>query len=725
MLAHLLRRAVVPWLPVVLALVAGPSRPVLAGAPPADDACERNASEWGAFASDGAPAEVVDEESRVQVGEASVRLDTESGFDTGLYYPRSGEAHWDLSGMTTLAFWEYGMNDHPEGFQGNQPIVVLVTPTGDARYEPLRQRVPNRAWAMIRVPLAGGWGWTRVDTGEPDLADVSRVEIHHDTWDYGFSLVVDGLRFHDHVPGTPPPPGPAPPPGIDPDAVPSRALLFVFDPVMENKGGVRMHEAYGWFDPVTLTAAVTAELEAHSHGRAPIEVVETDIVDDYPFFEDGFRYDDATYDEAMRTGEWHHGRFDYARFVADAALAKRVERGSIDEVFVYGAPYFEMWESTMAGDGGYWCNSPPVEGVPSERLFVIMGWNYERGVAEALHSWGHRAESVLDHAYGPRTPDRSTTWSAFCLIDAKAPGQGSIGDVHFPVNGLADYDYCNPRNVSSDADCWYAYPDLACPRRPVGCDDWSPFREDPHREYLEWWYDHMPHVAGAGADRFLANWWRYLIDVEQFKGWDGNLALASGRIDLTILDPADGEETAGLVPVAVRAAADGAAGRVDLYADGEFVASDPLPPYRFVWDARDAAPGSHVLEARAYELWSGAESRSPSVTVVVAPPPPPPDEVSGPAAPTPLTFATRSRLVWEDAGARGVTGYNLYRGSVRWLDDGVPAGRIAERLPGPSAEDRERPGPGTAWYYLVTGVNGAGEGPPGAGSAGGERPIAP
>ena len=36
----------------------------------------------------------------------------------------------------------------------------------------------------------------------------------------------------------------------------------------------------------------------------------------------------------------------------------------------------------MAGDGGYWCNSPPVQGVPSRRAFVIMGWNFERGVGE-------------------------------------------------------------------------------------------------------------------------------------------------------------------------------------------------------------------------------------------------------------------------------------------------------------------------------------------------------
>ena len=709
--------------PVTLLLLVLATPCALAGPPPTDDACEDNAADWGAFASDGAATTVLDETGLVQVGRAAIRLDTESGFDTGLTYPKDASAHWDVTAMTMLVFWEYGINDTPNGFQGNQPVVVLVTPTGSARYEPDGQLAPNRAWRLQRIPLAGGDGWTRTDTGTPDFSDVNQIEIHHDTWDYGFSMIVDGLRFDDSVPGTLPPPGPPPPPGVDPDVVPMKALLFVFDPVMENKGGLRMHQAYGWFDPLWLAAQVEQDLETHSHGRTAIDIVETYVVDDYPWFEDGFRYDDESYDQARQSGDWHRDRFDYARFIADLAVAPRVERGEIDEVWIYGGPYFEMWESTMAGDGAYWCNSPPVEGVPSSRVFVLMGWNFERGVAEAIHSWGHRAESVLDHSYGPRTPDRGTTWSAFSLLDRDAPGQGSIGNVHYPVNGEADYDYCNTRLVLSDADCWYGYPDLDCPRRLVNCDDWSPQHADPHREYLDWWYDHMPHMPSIGTDQYLASWWRYLVDIEQFKGWDGNLRLASGRIDMRIDAPADGGTVAGVVPVEVHAAADGAVGRVDLYVDGGYVASDHLPPYRFAWDASGLA-GTAVLEARGYELQAGTEWLSDPVTVTVVPPPPPPGAVSPPGSAEPLRFADETTLTWEDASGAGVEAYQLYRGNVAWLDDGVAAGRIAERLPVNTAQDAEAPGAGSGWYYLVTGVNGGGEGTPGRATGGAERPVA-
>ncbi len=693
----------------------------------ADDFAEGNAAAWGTFASDGAAATVEDDDSRVKVGHWSVRFVTESGFDTGVTYPATADAHWNLLDRTHLVFWEYAVNTNPAGFQGNQPVVVLKTPTGDVRLEPAGCDMTNRAWRFYRVPLAGDEHWTRTDTGQPDLSDVLQLEIHQDTWDSGFTIHYDGVEFRTYDnPGGLPPAGPPPPPGVDPDEIPARVLLFVFDPVMPNLGGLPRHEAYGWGDPVTLAAAVRDDLETHSHGRARYRIVETRIVDDWPWFDDGFRYDPESYDEARRTGNWHEGgRFDYARFIADAGIAPRIERGELDEIWIYGGPGDGMWESTMAGDGAYWCNSPPVEGVPSERAFVLMGWNYERGVAEALHSWGHRAENNLDHVYGPREPNRDTTWSAFCLQDRQAEGEGSIGDVHFPVNGETDYDYANPRYVLSDCDDWYSYPDLPGNRRWINFHEWSPAGEDPQREYLDWWYDHMPHVPSKGNDQYLANWWRYLVDVDQFKAWNGNLYWSSGYGDVVILAPGEGEEVAGTVPVRVRVTMDGATGRVDLYVDGQYVATDHLAPFVFSWDATAAGTGDHVLEARAYELQNGTESRSEAVTVTVVEAPPPPGEVSPPGSPEPLRFLDRVTLAWEDAAASGAEWFNLYRGNAAWLRDGVPLACLRPDLPENRAEDAEVPGAGTAWAYLVTGENGGGEGPRGTDSDGAPRPSDP
>jgi hypothetical protein len=38
-------------------------------------------------------------------------------------------------------------------------------------------------------------GWRRLMFGTPDMSTISSFEIHADTWDYGFTLWLDGVRF--------------------------------------------------------------------------------------------------------------------------------------------------------------------------------------------------------------------------------------------------------------------------------------------------------------------------------------------------------------------------------------------------------------------------------------------------------------------------------------------------------------------------------------------------
>jgi hypothetical protein len=587
-------------------------------------AAEGDAFRWGTFASDGADATVTDDPVRVHVGSRAVRFDTQSGFDTGVTYPAGGDADWDLRSMNYLIFWAYAVNDHEAGFQGKQPVVVLRTSGGSYSYEPQQSYEPqptvmyNRAWHLYHVPLAGDANWMRTASGSPTLADVNAVEIHQDTWDFGFTLFYDGLRFVHLSPGGLPPPGPPPPAGVNPDAISPKVLLFIYDPIMENKGGQRMHTAYGWGDPVTLAKGVVDDLRKSSHGLLRNRIVETKIVDAYPYFLDGFQYDDESFDQDWANHTPHDSHFDYPRFIADNDIAPRIASGDIDEVWVYGFPYTGMWESTMAGDGGYWCNSGPIAGVPSERLFVVMGLNYERGVAEAIHSYGHRVESMMVHTYGTWRVNQDNSWNKFTLLDRDAPSMGGVGFVHFPVNGQSDYDWGNPRFVLSNADDWYNYPDFQGITRSINYQEWSAPGLDWQRDYLNWWYDHMPHMVGRGPDFFLNSWWRYIADPDQFKGWDGNLFFTSGIPKVATTSPSEGAEVSGrvLVQAAVDADQDGAIGRVDFYVDGVYHSSDTLAPYTFRWNT-SGLTGSHTLMTKAYELQNGTEAVAVPLTVTV------------------------------------------------------------------------------------------------------------
>lgn len=585
----------------------------------ATDFAEGNATTWGTFVpeGEGVAASVSDATNLVRAGNASVRFDTGSGFDTGVVFPKTPTAQWNLSTNTHLVFWSRGENTND--FQDFRPVVVLNGPGGSFRYEPDHNLTRNHQWTFIKVPLAGNVHWTRTAAGAPSLTNITQLEIHEDTWGSGFTMYYDGVEFV-ALPTNGPARGPAAPAGVNPDAVRQRVLLYIQDPIMENQGSRRMHEVYGWTDPVALTQRIIADFRTNSHGLYLPEIIETKVKDEYPWHLDGFQYDDASYAAAMSGGQWHDSGFDYWRFLTENNLASRIESGDVDEVWVYNFPGGGMWESTMAGEGGYWCNSGPVAGATNSRLAVVMGWNFERGVSEALESFGHRSESIMWKIYdGIWEHSRTNAWSAFTLINKDAPGLGAVGNVHYPVNGMSDYDWGNADFVWSTCDAWLNYPNLTNAPRLVDFHEWAGSDPDVSRRYLNWWYAHFPHVSGKAPapDDRLNNWWRYLIDVEQFKAGNGTLPDASGLGSARITQPANGASVAGSVLITVDAGVDGALGRVDLYVDGAFFASDTLAPFRFVWPTGGLL-GAHTLQARAYELQSGAETRSTPITVNVA-----------------------------------------------------------------------------------------------------------
>lgn len=576
---------------------------------------EGNAECWGTFASDGRPASVSNDATRVKSGTASLRFDTQSGFDTGVKFPAQPGRAYNLSKANFLVYWAYAVNTNI-GFQGNQPVIVLHSPTGTIRLEPRSLLMYNRAWHYYHIPLAGDQDWIRTTTGTPSLSAITQFEIHQDTWDLGFTIYYDSLRFTQLNPGGLPPAGPPPPKGVNPNALEPKVLLYVFDPIMTNYGNVPMHEAYRWGDPEQLTEQIVSDMRTSSHDLLRYNVVETVISRDWPIHTDGFQYDPKTYDFDWQRRQWHTEGFDYRRFLLDQGIAPRIDSGELDEVWLYAFPGAGMWESTMAGNGGYWCNSSPVQGVPSERTFVVMGWNFERGVAEAIHSFGHRAESIMVHSYGPWQANENTTWNKFTLLERNIPGRGGVGNVHFPVNGVSDYDYANTRFVTSNADDWYNYPDFTGTTRSINFREWSPDGRDPHRQYLNWWYDHMPHMPGRGRDHFLANWWRYIADPDQFKGWNGNLYYSEGIPSVRTISPQTGETVSGVVTVRADATVDGALGRVDLYIDGVYHSTDTMAPYTFIWDTA-GYEGPRTLVAKAYELQNGTEGVAAEVVVTV------------------------------------------------------------------------------------------------------------
>jgi hypothetical protein len=50
------------------------------------------------------------------------------------------------------------------------------------------------------IPIAGDGTWQRTTFGSPTLSAINYIEIHADTWGYGFTLWMDGVRFEPPLP---------------------------------------------------------------------------------------------------------------------------------------------------------------------------------------------------------------------------------------------------------------------------------------------------------------------------------------------------------------------------------------------------------------------------------------------------------------------------------------------------------------------------------------------
>ncbi len=299
------------------------------------------------------------------------------------------------------------------------------------------------------------------------------------------------------------------PAGPAPEPVRRRVLSIIHNPVMRSQGGRTVKQVFGWNDPDKLAQGYIEDVRWCSYGYVNYEIAERIEVDGFPVKRDGFVYDEQSYLEAWRTRRFHNpDAVDYLRLVRDFKMIEKIDGGAIDEVWLMGIPYAGYYESIMAGPDAFWCNAPPLAGTERcSRRFVIMGFNYERGVGEMLEDLGHRAESMLTKVF-ERTRGEENLFERFTRYDQKTPGRAECGNVHFAPNSVRDYDWGNPRYVLSHCDDWVHFPDLKGTERRVNCSEWG---NGDIREHHRWWMRHFPHSSGA-TNGISHNWWEYVID---------------------------------------------------------------------------------------------------------------------------------------------------------------------------------------------------------------------
>ena len=294
-----------------------------------------------------------------------------------------------------------------------------------------------------------------------------------------------------------------------------RVLSIVHNPRIPLAGDRPLSSALGWNDPAVLAERYAADVRECSYGLVDYQVVERIDVDGFPVKADGFAYTpDMYWSNWQRRGGWHRpDGVDYLRLVQEFDLIARIDSGAIDEVWLFGGPYFGYYESIMGGPGAIPCNAPPLRGTEhARRRFVIMGFNYERGVGEMLEDLGHRSEDILRHVYR-NTQGDANLWERFTRHEQTHPGRAECGNVHFAPNSVRDYDWGNSRPVVSRSRSWLTFPDLDATARRETCAEWG--NGDIRLHHL-WWFRHFPHVEG-GADGVSWNWWEPVADPDRIR----------------------------------------------------------------------------------------------------------------------------------------------------------------------------------------------------------------
>jgi hypothetical protein len=300
-------------------------------------------------------------------------------------------------------------------------------------------------------------------------------------------------------------------------------------------GGMRYHVKHGWTDPKSLVNDIIKDFLEVSDSVVQFQIVE--VHEDSALFT--YRTDTTggnvkhkmTWEEIDATPypipSWFRSTFDYKEMEQYYGFGEKRDQGLIDEVWVYTTPYGGMWESQLMGPTAFWWNSTPIQDVSFKKLLSVMGLNYERGVAEGIHSFGHRMESAIRVAYGRWDTKASdpNDWELFTRIDRDVPGQGYVGNVHYPVNAAVDndpdptvdpgnYDYDNTRKTASRADNWLRFPYLFDFVDTVSRSTWGGW--DYQRNYLKWWYKRMPRYKGI-KNGVLNDWWAYFLDFDKAK----------------------------------------------------------------------------------------------------------------------------------------------------------------------------------------------------------------
>ena len=329
-----------------------------------------------------------------------------------------------------------------------------------------------------------------------------------------------------------------------------RVMVIEFNPIIESRGNLPLNQAMGWRDPRELEQAYIHFMEQASDQVVKYSLVEHVRADAFTPRTQNPLYDDASYLACIANPP--HGcpdpenfdreDFDYAHVLQHYGVCGKANAGEIDELWLWGGPYFGFWEANMAGPGAFRTNGEPLPGALTscQVKLNIMGFNYEREPERMLENMGHRLEGTMRHRFndqwrnapgGPPpasilnpNPLESFTLRGFDNgVAACGNIHGSLNSPHYDPNNRWGYDFTNPHYEHNTCDNWENYPNLTGGATYNNCTKWGGARcmypdgyNVADRGWHLYWLGKVPNFVGTNTTprngTLQNNWWWYVMD---------------------------------------------------------------------------------------------------------------------------------------------------------------------------------------------------------------------
>ncbi len=247
---------------------------------------------------------------------------------------------------------------------------------------------------------------------------------------------------------------------------------------------------------------------------------------DEPYFPqkaDGFTYTEETYAACRDNTENCHFPDDvsWTKICSDFDVCTRFNNNEFDELWVWGGGYFGYFENNLAGEDAFIIQDDyPLENTGCIDLMPVVGLNWEEGLPNSIHSFGHRAKGAIMYSqginqaiWGVSQNDISNPFNRYTHLDFQSTYDFSgCGNIHTPPNSSTSYEYDSSSSVQTMCDDFIDYPALEDPvttlRTISNCAEWG----CTDLGYYRWWFQHLPHNEGLDANGKYNNWWQYFAN---------------------------------------------------------------------------------------------------------------------------------------------------------------------------------------------------------------------